>query len=166
MPLLADVFSSDDWLAPSSHAISWIESHLQLVLRCLLCFRVAAESGCFSQAMANGDDKVKVVHVVARDQESLADKYRSKQVKLAAEAVIAEDPRAEYVEVEEDTDSTIADTIVDMAIEEEATYVAMGADGVRAFAAGKSAGLGSVSDRLIKISRVSVVVTQDNDSLI
>lgn len=123
---------------------------------------------CFStpQAMANDDDKVKVVHVVARDQESLREQYRAPEVKVAAEAVIAGDTRAEYAEVEEDPDSAIADTIAELAISEDATYIAMGADGVRAFAAGKSAGLGSVSDRLVKISRVSVVVTQDNDSLI
>ena len=115
--------------------------------------------------MANDDDEIRVVHVSQRDQEGLRPQFRATAVKEAAEAVAAGDKRFSFEFIEHGTDTTIADTLAEYAAEAGALYVAMGADGVAAFAAGKYVGLGSVSDRLGKGARCSAIVTQDSERL-
>ncbi|KAA0150367.1 hypothetical protein FNF27_04796 [Cafeteria roenbergensis] len=115
--------------------------------------------------MANDDDEIRVVHVSQRDQEGLRPQFRATAVKEAAEAVAAGDKRFSFEFIEHGTDTTIADTLAEYAAEAGALYVAMGADGVAAFAAGKYVGLGSVSDRLVKVARCSAIVTQDSERL-
>jgi len=116
--------------------------------------------------MGSDADKIKIVHVVAADQDSLVRAGRAPAVKAAVAAVIGGDERCTYEELPEDPDDSIALVLAEYALTCGAAFVAMGADGVSAFAAGRKVGLGSVSDLLVKVSRASVIITQDSARLL
>ena len=117
-------------------------------------------------SMANSKDKVEVVHVAHRDQEMLDEKHQSASVKELMEEVTAGDERCKVTVLDQKAGDTVAETLVDYSAEQGAEYVAMGADGVAAYASGKKIGLGSVSDALVKQSKMSVIITQNHDRLL
>jgi nucleotide-binding universal stress UspA family protein len=123
---------------------------------------------CLQQVLRMGNEKdvIIAVHVAPADQEGLPEEFRRAAVEEGVTKVIGDDPRCSLKVLDEDRDSSIADVLSEYALENSVDYIAMGADGVSAFAAGKKVGLGSVSDRLVKIARCSVIVTQNAQSLL
>lgn len=65
-----------------------------------------------------------------------------------------------------DGSKLVADIINAYAVEEGITYVLIGADGVGAYASGKKNMMGSVSDRVVRYARCTVIVTQPKAAVI
>eukprot|EP00500_Bicosoecida_sp_ms1_P006796 CAMPEP_0203829328 /NCGR_PEP_ID=MMETSP0115-20131106/63327_1 /ASSEMBLY_ACC=CAM_ASM_000227 /TAXON_ID=33651 /ORGANISM="Bicosoecid sp, Strain ms1" /LENGTH=314 /DNA_ID=CAMNT_0050738393 /DNA_START=1 /DNA_END=945 /DNA_ORIENTATION=+ len=120
-------------------------------------------------SMANDDDEIVILNVTDADGEAgLKREYtgpvlREKYSKLAASAG-ARCP-VSFVQVEQPRGQGVAAVLTEYAFDNDATYLVVGADGVGAYLAGRHV-FGSNSDRVVRLSRPSVIVTQDRSEKI
>ena len=78
-----------------------------------------------------------------------------------------EDDRCSYVDMDCSGDGkhSLADSLVDYALEQEADFLGVGCDGVGSYTAGKKETvLGSFSDRVVKMAQLSVVIVQNREA--
>jgi len=119
-------------------------------------------------ALAGAEDTVILLHVFSSASEAdIGTKFRAPAVKDFFKDYAGDDDRCSYVELDCSGDGkhSLADSLVDFALESEADFLAVGCDGVGSYTAGKKeTALGSFSDRVVKMAQVSVVVVQNRDA--
>lgn len=110
--------------------------------------------------LARPADRVLILHVEDRSVEpTLSGRYTEPAVRERYEALAARMERVEYRTVQRLPDGPVADTVCAVASDEDATFVVVGVDGISAHARGESV-MGSVSDRVVRLCRSTVIVTQ------
>ncbi len=120
------------------------------------------------RALAGPQDSVVLLHVYSSATEAdIGAKFRAPAVREFFKDYASDDDRCEYTELDcsGDGKNTLADSLVDYAQENDVDFVAVGCDGVGSYTAGKKdTALGSFSDRVVKMSQVSVIVVQNRDA--
>lgn len=113
--------------------------------------------------LAEAEDEVVIIHVNDDDAEDGLDtKYKGPAIKKRYQEFCAsvEGVKCSYAEAEAPRAVTVAQVLSDYALDEDFTYLAIGADGMGAYVNGRAI-FGSNSDRIVKICKVNVIVTQD-----
>jgi nucleotide-binding universal stress UspA family protein len=128
--------------------------------------KLAADRIC---SLAASGDVVVFLHVFSSSSEGdIGDRFREPAVRAFFKEYASTDERCQYVGLDcsGDGKNTLADSLVSWAEDNEASFVAVGADGVGSYSAGKKeTALGSFSDRVVKCAQVSVVVVQNRDAV-
>ena len=120
------------------------------------------------RALAGAKDTVVLLHVYSSTTEAdIGAKFRAPAVKEFFKGYAEEDDRCSYVDMDCSGDGkhSLADSLVDYALEQEADFLGVGCDGVGSYTAGKKETvLGSFSDRVVKMAQLSVVIVQNREA--
>lgn len=123
------------------------------------------------QELAGPEDSIAIVHVFnSASQGDLSEAFKVSGVKHFYSDFIKQDSRCSFSTVDttgESFPSLAAALVAQPHEDDEATaFLAVGADGMSAFAAGKqSVNLGSFTEYVVKHSEVNVIVVQDRDEV-
>lgn len=131
---------------------------------CAVDGSVAAKSA-FEDVMKIFDpelDEVVVVHIHNDVDESETEKTESLKAEYEEALSAAKAVNGSVKLIEKEQDKTIAQMLVHEVDTLEAQFLAVGADGMRAYVEGAESFLGSVSDYCVRHARSSIIVAQNN----